>query len=54
MNERETIVIYTQVRIIQGILRVFGYTPEQAALNYNMSAEDLRLLLQRPTFGSEW
>ena len=43
----------TQVRMIQGILEVFGYTVEQGAQNYNVSAEDLRLLLQRPTFGSE-
>lgn len=43
----------TQVRMIQGILRVFKYTPEQAAQSYNVSAEDVRLLLQRPTFGSD-
>merc|ERR1719239_1742092 len=39
--------------MIQGILGVFGFTIDQAALNYNVSAEDVRLLLQRPTFGSE-
>jgi len=43
----------TQIRMIQGILGVFGFTPEQGVQNYNVSAEDLRLLLQRPTFGSE-
>merc|ERR1719370_56030 len=43
----------TQVRMIQGILGVFGFTIDQAALNYNVSAEDVRLLLLRPTFGSE-
>jgi len=41
----------TQVRMIQGILGVFGYTPEVAALNYNVSEGEARLLLQRPTFG---
>merc|ERR1719370_796601 len=39
--------------MIQGILGVFNYTAEQAALNYNVSADEVRLLLQRPTFGSE-
>merc|ERR1719234_3085837 len=43
----------TQVRMIQGILGVFGFPADQAAVNYNVSAEDGRLLLQRPTFGSE-
>merc|ERR1719234_2132057 len=43
----------TQVRMIQGILGVFGFTADQAAVNYNVSAEEVRLLLQRPTFGSE-
>jgi len=43
----------TQIRMIQGILGVFGFTPEQGVQNYNVSAEDLRLLLQRPTFGPE-
>ena len=43
----------TQVRMIQGILGVFGYTPEVAALNYNVSEAEARLLLQRPTFGSQ-
>merc|ERR1719341_511115 len=43
----------TQVRMIQGILGVFGFTIDQAALNYNVSAEEVRLLMQRPTFGSE-
>jgi len=43
----------TQVRMIQGILGVFGYTPEQAAQSYNVSVEDFRLFLQRPTFGSD-
>ena len=43
----------SQVRMIQGLLRVFGYTPEQAAQSYKWSAEDLRLFLQRPTFGSD-
>jgi len=43
----------TQVRMIQGILGVFGYTPEEAARNYNVSDGEARLLLQRPTFGSE-
>jgi len=43
----------TQVRMIQGILGVFGFTPEQGAQSFNVSAEDLRLLLQRPTFGSD-
>jgi len=43
----------TQVRMIQGILGVFGYTPEVAALNYNVSEGEARLLLQRPTFGSQ-
>ena len=53
-NAMQDLAVDTQVRMIQGILGVFGYTPEQAALNYNVSAEDLRLLLQRPTFGSDW
>merc|ERR1719397_2376615 len=39
--------------MIQGILGVFGFTIDQAALNYNVSAEEVRLLMQRPTFGSE-
>ena len=43
----------TQVRMIQGILGVFGYTPEVAARNYNVSEGEARLLLQRPTFGSQ-
>ena len=43
----------TQIRMIQGILGVFGFTPEQGVQNYNVSAKDLRLLLQRPTFGPE-
>ena len=43
----------TQVRMIQGILGVFGYTAEQAALSYNVSAEDVKFLLQLPTFGTE-
>merc|ERR1719180_605128 len=43
----------TQVRMIQGILGVFGFTADQTAVNYNVSAEEVRLLLQRPTFGSE-
>merc|ERR1719341_2053252 len=42
----------TQVRMIQGILGVFGYTPKAAAVNYNVSDEKVSLLLQRPTFGS--
>merc|ERR1719264_1609321 len=41
------------VRMIQGILGVFGYTPEVAAANYNVSEGEARLLLQRPTFGSQ-
>ena len=52
-NAMQDLAEDTQVRMIQGILEVFGYTPEQGAQNYNVSAEDLRLLLQRPTFGSE-
>lgn len=47
----ESLAEDTQVRMIQGILRVFGYTPEQGAQSYNVSAGDLRLLLQRATFG---
>jgi len=43
----------TQVRMIQGVLGALGFTPEQGAQSFNISAEDLRLLLQRPTFGSE-
>ena len=52
-NAMQDLAEDTQVRMIQGILEVFGYTAEQGAQNYNVSAEDLRLLLQRPTFGSE-
>ena len=43
----------TQIRMIQGLLGAFGYTAEQAALSYNVSAEDVKLLLQLPTFGTE-
>ena len=43
----------SQIRMIQGILGVFGYTAEQAALSYNVSAEDVKFLLQLPTFGTE-
>jgi uncharacterized membrane protein len=49
----QDLAVDTQVRMIQGILGVFNYTAEQAALNYNVSADEVRLLLQRPTFGSE-
>ena len=40
----------TQVRMIQGLLGVLGYTAEEASLHFNVSVEDLKLLLQRPTF----
>ena len=43
----------SQIRMIQGLLGVFGYTAEQAALSYNVSAEDVKFLLQLPTFGTE-
>ena len=43
----------SQIRMIQGILGVFGFTAEQAALSYNVSAEDVKFLLQLPTFGTE-
>jgi len=51
-NAMQDLAEDTQVQMIRGILGVFGYTPEQAAQSYNVSAEDFRLLLQRPTFGS--
>ena len=41
------------MRIIQGILGVFGYTAEKAASNYDLSVEEVRRLLQKPTFGFE-
>ena len=41
------------MRIIQGILGVFGYTAEAAASNYNVSVEDVDRLLKKPTFGSD-
>ena len=42
------------MRIIQGILGVFGYTTaEKAASNYDPSVEEVRWLLQKPTFGFE-
>ena len=50
-NAMEELAEVTQVGMIRGILGVFGYTPEQAAQRYNVSAEDLRLL---PTFGSHF
>ena len=43
----------TQVRMIQGILKVFGYIPERASMKYNVPLRELRLLLQRPTFQSD-
>ena len=43
----------TQVRMIQGILKVFQYIPERAAIEYNVSLQQMRLLLQRPTFQFE-
>ena len=49
----EDLAEHSQVRMIQGLLGVFGYTPEQAAQSYKWSAEDLRLFLQLPTFGSD-
>ena len=50
-NAMESLAEDAQVRMIQGILGVFGYTPEQGAQSYNVSTGDLRLLLQRRTFG---
>jgi len=49
----QDLAIGTQVRIIQGILGVFGYTAEAAASNYNVSVEDVERLLKKPTFGSD-
>merc|ERR1719505_4559 len=49
----QDLAIGTQVRIIQGILGVFGYTAETAASNYNVSVEDVERLLKKPTFGSD-
>merc|ERR1712013_193214 len=49
----QDLAIGTQVRIIQGILGVFGYTVEAAASNYNVSVEDVNRLLKKPTFGSD-
>merc|ERR1719513_352430 len=49
----QDLAIGTQVRIIQGILGVFGYTAEAAASNYNVSVEDVNRLLKKPTFGSD-
>ena len=43
----------TRVRMIQGLLKVFGYVPERVAIEYNVSLPELRLLLQRPTFQSD-
>merc|ERR1719500_2056996 len=43
----------TQVKMIQGILGVFGYTADDAALKYNITAEEMKSLLNRPTFGME-
>ena len=38
------------MRIIQGILGIFGYTAEDAASNYDLPVEEVRRLLQKPTF----
>ena len=43
----------TRVRMIQGILKVFGMIPERAAVEYNVALHQMRLLLQRPTFQSD-
>ena len=44
----------TQVRMIQGILKVFGFSAERAAKEYNVPLPEMELLLQHPTFQSDF
>ena len=44
------LAIDTQVRMIQGLIKVFGFCAEKAAEEYDWPLPAVRLLLQRPTF----
>ena len=46
----QDLAIDTQVRIIQGLFKVFGFSAEKAAEEYDWPLPAMRLLLQRPTF----
>ena len=40
----------TQIAMIQGVVKVFNYTNEEAASEYNVNIAEMAELLQRPTF----
>ena len=44
------LAIDTPVRMIQGLIKVFGLSAEKAAEEYDWPLPAMRLLLQRPTF----
>merc|ERR1719431_1193389 len=43
----------TQIRMIQGILGVFGYTAARAAAEYGVPEAEMAELLARPSFGTD-
>jgi len=43
----------TQIRMIQGILGVFGYTSARAAAEYGVPEAEMAELLARPSFGTD-
>ena len=49
-NKMQKLAEDTQIAMIQGVFKVFDYTPDEAAAQYNVNVADMSELLIRKTF----